>query len=79
MRGSSISFNLLTGQQPVALEDKHKPWLRALQAQPEKSVTKAESAAGAESQNYIIRFEIDTKICRVVIIIQQLNKLSMDV
>lgn len=37
----------LAGQQPDALEDKHIPSLRALQAQPQKSVTKAESVAGA--------------------------------
>ena len=44
---SSISVNLWAGQQPDTLEDKHKPSLRALQAQPQKSVTKAESIAGA--------------------------------
>jgi hypothetical protein len=49
---SSISAKLLAGQQPVAFGDKQKPWLRALHAQPEKSVTKAISELGAESKNY---------------------------
>jgi len=39
-----ISF---AGQQPIALEDKHISFLQPLQAQPEKRVTSAESAAGA--------------------------------
>lgn len=49
---SSISAKLLAGQQPVAFGDKQKPWLRALQAQPENSVTRAISELGAESKNY---------------------------
>ena len=46
-KSSSMSVNLLT-QQPFPLADKHMPWLRPLQAQPEKSVNKAVSVAGAE-------------------------------
>lgn len=38
----------------MALEDKHKPCLRALQAQPNKRVMKAESRAGAESHKYTL-------------------------
>lgn len=49
---SSISAKALAGQQPVAFGDKHNPWLRALQAQPEKRVTRALSGAGAESKNH---------------------------
>lgn len=35
---SSISAKFLVGQQPVAFGDKHNPWLRALQAQPERGL-----------------------------------------
>ena len=46
---SSISESLWAGQQPDAPEDKHRPSLRTLQAHPQKSVTRAESIAGAEA------------------------------
>ena len=49
---SSMSVSLVTAQQPTALEDRHEPLLRALQAQPEKRVTRAVSLAGADSKNY---------------------------
>jgi hypothetical protein len=45
----------LAGQKRDALEDKHRPFLRALQAQPEKSVTKAESIAGAGTDTQFVR------------------------
>lgn len=45
----------LAGQKPDAFEDKHSPFLRALQAQPEKSVTKAESVAGAGTDWQIVK------------------------
>jgi len=46
---SLMSESLWAGQQPDAPEDKHRPSLRTLQAHPQKSVTRAESIAGAEA------------------------------
>jgi hypothetical protein len=44
---SSVPAKILTGQKPVALEDKQTFLELPLHAQPEKSVTNAESEAGA--------------------------------
>lgn len=45
----------LAGQNPDPFDNKQRPFLRALQAQPEKSVTKAESIAGAGTDWQIVR------------------------
>lgn len=48
---SLLPAKTLAGQQPIALEEKQLSAGRPLHAQPEKSVTKAVSDAGAALEN----------------------------
>lgn len=48
---SLLAARVFAGQQPIALEDKQTFLECPLHAQPVKSVTKAESDAGAASNN----------------------------